>query len=239
MVSLNWVMEQLKQSGSSNNLLIVDACRNNFDRSSRSLDGSTVRELPAKLSVLFSSSPGQRAYESSMPEVPQGVFTHALLEGLRGKAANEAGEIRWLGLANYVIERVPSEAERLAGQGVAQRPNLIISSGPPIVLGWKAPAAEVVRGEIASTSSGLSKQAAQIEGPETVKAQRRRAFLSGLRFILNVLLGLATGFFTAACFSLTVPDDDLRLPFAVGLLLSAILIYCFYFEYDIWWLLGF
>ena len=80
MISLNEVLRQLKlKSGCSSNLMIVDACRNNPDKGARTLDGSTVKELPTKISMLFSSSPGQKSFESE--KVKQGVFTHVLLQG--------------------------------------------------------------------------------------------------------------------------------------------------------------
>jgi hypothetical protein len=139
LVSLNNIIDGLKASTSERNILLVDACRNNNDKGAGkgepALNGSTVRDLPNKLSVLFSSRDGQKSWESDLPEVQQGVFTHVILEGLRGEAANNQGEIRWLGLANYVVENVPIQAERLAGKGTVQVPNLILNSGPQIEIG--------------------------------------------------------------------------------------------------------
>jgi len=125
MISLNWVLEELKaKSGCSNNLLIVDACRNNPDKGARTLDGSTVKELPTKISMLFSSSAGQKSFESE--KVKQGVFTHVLLKGLRGDAANSRGQIKWASLATYVLEEVPdTAAELLNDASIDQRPNLV------------------------------------------------------------------------------------------------------------------
>ena len=125
MISLNSVVEKLKEkSGCSSNLLIVDACRNNPDKGARTLDGSTVRELPTKISMLFSSSPGQKSFESE--KVKQGIFTHVLLKGLRGDAANSRGQIQWGSLAAYVAEEVPlMVGELLEDQSVKQVPNLV------------------------------------------------------------------------------------------------------------------
>ncbi len=151
MIPINWVMEELKKSSCSNNLLLVDACRSNPARGGvRSLDGSTVRELPAKLSVLFSSGPNQRAYESAQADVKQGVFTHVLLQGLRGEAATEDGEIIWLDLVAYVSRNVPKEVVKLAGNGLEQRPNYFGNQVSTIVLG-KTSRAE--KNDSASTGS--------------------------------------------------------------------------------------
>jgi len=125
MISLNSVVEKLREkSGCSSNLLIVDACRNNPDKGARTLDGSTVKELTTKISMLFSSSPGQRSYEST--KVKQGIFTHVLLKGLRGDAANSRGQIQWGSLAAYVAEEVPLMAgELLEDPSIKQVPNLV------------------------------------------------------------------------------------------------------------------
>jgi uncharacterized caspase-like protein len=139
LVSLNNVIEQLKFSSSDQNILIVDACRNNGEKGSGenqpALNGSEARNVPTKVSMLFGGSDGQRSYESQKPEVSQGILTHALLQGLRGGAANPQGEIIWLNLATYVVDRVPGEALRLVGPEVVQQPNLIINTGPRIKLG--------------------------------------------------------------------------------------------------------
>ena len=125
MISLNYVLEQLKQkSGCSSNLLIVDACRNNPDKGARTLDGSTVKELPTKISMLFSSLPGQRSFESE--KVEQGVFTHVLLQGLRGEAKDRNGNVDWLNLATYAMTEVPLQASSLLDStDIEQRPNFV------------------------------------------------------------------------------------------------------------------
>ena len=125
MISLNWILTELKdKSGCSSNLLIVDACRNNPDKGARTLDGSTVRELPTKISMLFSSSPGQKSFESD--KVKQGVFTHVLLKGMQGAAKNSRGQVKWASLATYVLEEVPLHtADLLDNPDFVQRPNLV------------------------------------------------------------------------------------------------------------------
>ena len=140
MISLNQVLAQVKEnSGCSNNLLIVDACRNNPDKGARTLDGSTVKELPTKISMLFSSSPGQKSYESD--KVKQGVFTHVLLKGLRGEAANSRGQVKWASLATYVLEELPLHtSELLEDSSIQQIPNLVGNFvGSPILVQPRKP----------------------------------------------------------------------------------------------------
>jgi formylglycine-generating enzyme required for sulfatase activity len=125
MISISRVMRQLDElSGSSQNLVLVDACRNNPNKGAKNIDGSTAKELPSKISVLFSSSAGKRSYESH--EVKHGVFTHVLLQGLRGGAANRNGQITWLTLASYAIDEVPQQTRKLLDDPQAeQEPNLL------------------------------------------------------------------------------------------------------------------
>jgi formylglycine-generating enzyme required for sulfatase activity len=134
MINLNWVLDELKtKSGSRNNLVVIDACRNNPNQAARSFDGSTVRELPNNLSILFSSSSGQCSYESKV--LQQGIFTHVLLEGLRGAAKNSRDEINWLKLVGHVMSEVPIQAESLVDDPrLIQKPNSISNlTGTPIL----------------------------------------------------------------------------------------------------------
>lgn len=125
MINLNSILTDLEeQSGSSSNLVLIDACRDNPDKGSKTLDGSTVRQLPTKISILFSSSPGMRSYESE--ELKHGVFTYVLLAAIRGDVRNSRGEADWLRLAAHVVNEVPIVAARsLHDPNIVQRPNLI------------------------------------------------------------------------------------------------------------------
>jgi formylglycine-generating enzyme required for sulfatase activity len=122
MISISWVMSQINEhSGSSQNLLLIDACRNNPNKGGKNIDGSTAKQLPNKISVLFSSSAGAKSYESD--KIQHGLFTHVLLDGLSGKAANQNGQITWLNLASYAIDEVPKKSKELLD--VEQQPNLL------------------------------------------------------------------------------------------------------------------
>lgn len=125
MLSISRLMEQLEaHSGSSQNLVLIDACRDNPGKGAKGIDGSTARRLPNKISILFSSSAGSRSFESS--KVQHGVFTHLLLEGLRGEAANKRGQITWLSLADYVVNEAPIQTPKLMDNpSLIQEPNLM------------------------------------------------------------------------------------------------------------------
>ncbi len=111
LVSIGGLLVALaRESGSSQNLLVIDASRNDPSRGSRGLDGSTINELPAKLSVLLSCSSGERTFESD--ELQHGLFTHALLEGFQGRSANIRGEITWYRLVDHVTSETPLLLEK-------------------------------------------------------------------------------------------------------------------------------
>jgi hypothetical protein len=72
--------------------------------------------------LLYATSPGQKAYETSL-----GIFTSVLLEGLDGKGvemtfaqATRTFQVRFPKLAKYVIERVSATVARKIPQNAAQ-----------------------------------------------------------------------------------------------------------------------
>ncbi len=143
LLPINEVIQGLsEQSSSAQNLLVIDACRDDPTRG-RGVDGNTVRELPAKLSVLFACSSGQRSFESS--KVEHGVFTYLLLEALRGRRANERGEVTWGGLVDYVTSEVPRQLPVLVpGLGAQQEPHQVSNSRRNPVLGSMAVVPEML-----------------------------------------------------------------------------------------------
>jgi hypothetical protein len=107
LVSLNGVTHTLEASFASTKILLVDACRDDPDmnRGTRGINDVRSLVLPEGTVALFSCSAKQRAFE---PEIlKHGVFFHSVMEGLRGKAANERGEVTFNRLSDYVFETVP------------------------------------------------------------------------------------------------------------------------------------
>jgi uncharacterized caspase-like protein len=81
-VSLPWVMQQIADSGSRANVLILDACRNNplqtaFRSSSRGL--AIVGRAPSNMLVLFATAPDDVAADG---DGANGLFTTELLRHL-------------------------------------------------------------------------------------------------------------------------------------------------------------
>ena len=122
MIALNGVLKTVTDnSGSENNIIIVDACRDNTEKG---LDGTTILNLPYNTSVLWACSPGQKSHEA--PKIEQGILTHYLMKGMQGAAANARGHVDWLTLAAYVRNEVEHNAPLLLDDTqIVQKPNLV------------------------------------------------------------------------------------------------------------------
>ncbi len=116
---------QLSGCGARNRLLVLDACREKpVDRGEKSTVGATPAALNAVLLaklavprgqvVIASCAPDEYSYEDA--DVQHGAFTHALIEGLRGKAdPDDFGLITVGCLKAYVqkhFEARPDRAQR-------------------------------------------------------------------------------------------------------------------------------
>lgn len=130
-INVQQVKERIKKIGVGQVLILLDACRN--DPAGRSDTNNPLtenytrafgfdvanREVQA-FATIYATAVGQRAYEYK--ERKQGYFTWALVEGLKGEAANANGEITLAGLISYLQERVPKKVLLDLGQGKVQRP---------------------------------------------------------------------------------------------------------------------
>ena len=120
-ISINTLMENISaSSGSQNNLLLVDACRDNPSRG-RGVDGARATLPGDNLAICFSSSAGTEAYEAE--SLGHGIFTHFVLEGLKGEAANRRNQVTWDTLVSYVRTAVAEQAPELVQR--EQFPNAI------------------------------------------------------------------------------------------------------------------
>src|SRR5262249_30522699 len=77
------------------------------------------REVTA-FATLYATDIGNVAYEYK--EKKQGYFTWALVEGIRGKAANDKGEVTLEGLKKYLEDAVPKQVGLDLGQQRKQKP---------------------------------------------------------------------------------------------------------------------
>lgn len=134
-ISINRVKDRIKETGVGQVVVLLDACRNDpGGRADAPNALSTAytnafnfdvrnREVQA-FATVYATGIGQRAYEYT--EKKQGYFSWAVVEGLKGAAANEKGEVTLSGLVKYVQDNVPKRIAVDLGSTKQQRPFAII-----------------------------------------------------------------------------------------------------------------
>ena len=130
-VSVTRMRERIRATGVGQVVVLLDACRNDPGGRADAPNPLTQayvnafnfdvrnREVTAFV-TLYATAVGQRAYEYT--EKKQGYFTWAIVEGLKGGAANEKGEVTLENLVKYVQETVPKRVAIDLGSGKQQRP---------------------------------------------------------------------------------------------------------------------
>jgi hypothetical protein len=133
-VSVTRMHDRIKAIGVGQVIVLLDACRNDPGGRSGAPNNMTAaftkfnfdvrnQEVEA-FATLYATAIGQRAYEYT--EKKQGYFTWAIVEGLKGAAANEKGEVTLAALLKYVQETVPKRIAINLGPGEQQKPFAII-----------------------------------------------------------------------------------------------------------------
>jgi len=134
-INVSQIRDRIRKIGVKQVLMIIDACRNdpvgranadnpltpaytkafNFDLRNREVQA---------FATLYATEVGHRAYEYK--EKKQGYFTWILVEGLKGGAANEKGEVTLASLVKYLQERVPKRVLQDLGPGKDQKPFAVV-----------------------------------------------------------------------------------------------------------------
>jgi tetratricopeptide (TPR) repeat protein len=134
-ISTNRVKDRIKETGVSQVVLLLDACRNDpggrADAPNPLTNAYTNafnfdvrnREVQA-FATVYATGIGQRAYEYT--EKKQGYFSWALVEGLKGAAANEKGEVTLSQLVKFVQDTVPKRLAIDLGSTKQQKPFAVI-----------------------------------------------------------------------------------------------------------------
>src|SRR5947208_4732908 len=134
-ISMTRVKSWIKETGVGQVVLLLDACRN--DPGGRAdapnpLSNAYVsafnfdvrnREVQA-FATVYATGIGQRAYEYT--EKKEGDFSWAVVEGLKGGAANEKGEVTLSALVKYVQDAVPKRIAIDLGSTKQQKPFAVI-----------------------------------------------------------------------------------------------------------------
>jgi hypothetical protein len=130
-INVMQMKERIRKTGVQQVILILDACRNDpVGRSdtdnpltssyTRGFNFDVRNREVIAFATLYATEIGYRAYEYK--EKKHGYFTWSLVEGLKGGAANEKGEITLAGLVNYLQDFVPKKVRLDLGTGKEQKP---------------------------------------------------------------------------------------------------------------------
>jgi hypothetical protein len=130
-INVGQVKERIKKIGVGQVLILLDACRNDpagranadnplTENFTRGLGFDVANREVRAFVTLYATAVGQRAYEYK--ERKQGYFTWALVEALKGGAANAKGEITLAGLVKYLQDKVPKKVSLDLGPGKKQTP---------------------------------------------------------------------------------------------------------------------
>jgi len=99
---------QSVQDGYGRKIILIDACHSagNNNNMTRVVDNTRlVRDLESHGSVVLTSSKGDQ-FSQELQEINHGVFTHAILQGLKGEAPQTNGIISMTALHLFVTNRV-------------------------------------------------------------------------------------------------------------------------------------
>jgi hypothetical protein len=179
-ISVNRVKERIRETGVAQVVVLLDACRNdpggradapnplsaaytnafNFDVRNREVQA---------FATLYATGIGQRAYEYT--EKKQGYFTWAVVEGLKGGAANEQGEITLAQLVKYVQETVPKRIAIDLGSGKQQRPfaNIEGYRAEDLVVAVSGPGAAAAGPSVGAPSTMVDPAAIELSFWDSIK----------------------------------------------------------------------
>ncbi len=169
------VKERIKEAEIKQIILFLDSCRND-PFAGRSIEVKPLTKSYADnfkfdmrngevtaFATLYATSVGQRAYEYTKEQ--HGFFMWAVLEGMKGKAANETGEVTLGSLIRYIQETVPKQISIELGQGFEQRPYAKVE-------GYKADDLVIAITKTASIKSETIKPKTPLSKPEVHLSSR-------------------------------------------------------------------
>jgi hypothetical protein len=135
-INVDVIKDWIRRTGVRQVLMIIDACRNDpiagrgdeenvlTEAYTRGFRFDVRNQEVTAFATLYATDIGHRAYEDR--ERNQGYFTSALVEGLKGGAANENGEVTLGRLVRYLEDTVPKQISRDFGKDKNQRPFAVI-----------------------------------------------------------------------------------------------------------------
>jgi len=131
-INVDEMRKRIIETGVAQVVLILDACRNDPSAGRGDADNKLTNRFTQHFNfedrnsevkafaTLYATAVGSRAYEYK--EKKQGYFSWALVEGLKGGAANEKGEVTLNSLVAYLQDAVPKRIGLDLGPGKIQKP---------------------------------------------------------------------------------------------------------------------
>lgn len=127
-ISATKLREQILETGAGQVVVLLDACRSTpgevraGEAGAEPLSAAFMKGFNFDIrnrgvrayATLYATDVGKYAYE--FKEERQGYFTWAVVNGLKGEAANEQGEVTLQGLVDYVEELVPQKVQADLGK---------------------------------------------------------------------------------------------------------------------------
>lgn len=134
-ISVERMHNRIRAANVAQVMILLDACRNDpggradapnplTEAYTRGFNFDVRNREVQAFATLYATAVGQRAYEYQ--EKKQGYFTWAIVEGMKGGAANERGEVTLARLVGYVQDVVPKRIAIDLGAGKQQRPFAVI-----------------------------------------------------------------------------------------------------------------
>ncbi|MBI4854651.1 MAG: SUMF1/EgtB/PvdO family nonheme iron enzyme [Acidobacteria bacterium] len=135
-VSVDTIKERIRQTGVKQVVMVLDACRNDptagradapnnlTEAYTRGFNFDVRNKEVSAFATLYATSVGSRAYENT--EKKNGYFTLAIVDGLKGGAANSKGEVTLDALKQYVQDEVPKRVKIDLGVGKKQDPQIVL-----------------------------------------------------------------------------------------------------------------
>jgi formylglycine-generating enzyme required for sulfatase activity len=106
-LAVSEVERLLKRTKAKRQMMFIDACRNEPSKGSRTADARSFATLKAAegMRALYATKSGAVSYEAE--ELGHGLFTHFLIQGLKGEAANpKDGLVTFRDLSDFVVSKV-------------------------------------------------------------------------------------------------------------------------------------
>jgi hypothetical protein len=179
-INVTQMKDRIRKTGVAQVVMILDACRNDpvgrgtadnplTAAYTRGFDFDVRNREVTAFATLYATAVGQRAYEYK--EKHQGYFTWELVEGLKGAAANEKGEVTLSSLVRYLQEHVPKHVLSDLGAGKEQRPFAVVAGyrADDLVIAVSRPAGSAAPNSPTGSSS-VDPVAIELSFWETIKS---------------------------------------------------------------------